>query len=201
MVGGRSFSTIIENPPYALLVSELPSALRAALASRATFIAALEAVNPDLLSRQPAPEAWSPLQIAEHVVLVEEQMVGFATRQAAAGPQRREVGGPDDAMRNRVLHAIRSGTRLRIPDGVRVHPRSDPRLDDVATRWRASGEQMRALVETFPPDLESTALLVHPAAGPLTLEQSLVFIDEHARHHLHQLARTVDVLTASPAIP
>lgn len=172
--------------------------LQSLTASRDAFQAALANVEPRQLSQRPQPDAWSPLLIAEHVVVVEEQMITFAARQAAAGEQRKEIGEPDEARIAGVLQAVASDMRIKVPESVAVHPAGGLSSEDLVMRWTTSRERMEALVESFPDELRGVALLKHPMAGPMTLEHTLLFLDAHVRHHIHQLKRAADALSSSP---
>jgi hypothetical protein len=171
---------------------DLPALVAALDARRAAFLEALAALPAEVLERAPAPEAWSPLCIGEHLLRTEEQMLGAAERQTHAGSDRRVLGEADDAAVEGLIHALRSPARFRVPDGSRsIHPEGDLSLQDLRTRWGAVAERWRRLVAVFPPDLLNVALLRHPLAGPLCMRHALRFLEVHIVHHEHQLARTV----------
>jgi hypothetical protein len=175
--------------------SDLPALLRALDARRAAFLGALAALPPEVIDRAPAQESWSPLQIGEHLLRTEEQMLGAAERQTHAGSDRRVLGEADDAAVEGLIQALRSPARFRVPDGARgIHPEGDLSLQDLRDRWGAVAERWRRLVAVFPPDLLNVALLRHPLAGPLCMGHTLRFLEAHVAHHVHQLNRTVQAL-------
>jgi hypothetical protein len=175
--------------------SDLPALLKALDARRAAFLEALDALPGAALERAPAPEAWSPLQIGEHLLRTEEQMLGAAERQTHSGSDRRVLGEADEAAVEGLILSLRSPARFRVPASARgIHPDGSLSLQDLRARWGAAAERWRRLVAAFPPGLLNVALLRHPLAGPLCMRHALRFLEAHIAHHEHQLNRTVQAL-------
>ncbi len=166
---------------------------------RAEFLAALASLTPDHLGRSPGSEAWSPLQIGDHLLKVESGLAYVMGRQIEKGDARRDVGQPSERSVEGLIRAMRTPAQFKVPDGVPSIVPSDDALDLATLRedWLRTGERWHELAETFPPDLAAAGLVTHAVAGALTFEQTLRFLESHIEHHLHHLGRTVRVLNAA----
>ena len=77
--------------------ASLSDHLGALARERAALLGALEGMDASARTAPPAPAAWSPVEIGEHVYRVEAAMLGGIERQLAAGNARKDVGKPSRA--------------------------------------------------------------------------------------------------------
>jgi hypothetical protein len=168
---------------------------------RSEFLAGLASVPPEQRDRPPAAQAWSPLEIGEHLFRVEAGLARITTRQIDKGADRRRVGEPSEKSVEGLIQALRTPAKMKMPAEVEkgIAPTGEITYAELRERWHAAGEEWHAIAESLPPELEDEALVLHNVAGPLTTAQTLRFLEAHIEHHLHQLARTVRALNASPA--
>jgi hypothetical protein len=179
---------------------DLASLLAALDARRAEFLAGLDSVPPAQRDRAPSQSAWSPLQIGEHLLLSERGFAHVTARQIEKGDDRRRFGEPSERSVEGLLQAMRTPAKFKVPKGIEaVTPKGDVPYDTLRQDWQATAERWHEIIATFPPELEREALVMHPVAGPITTAQTLRFLEAHIEHHLHQLARTVRALNATPA--
>lgn len=166
---------------------------------RAEFLAGLESVPPAQRDRSPTAQAWSPLEIGEHLLLVESGLARAMARQIEKGEDRRRFGEPSAASVEGLLQALRTPAKMKIPENIGIDPTGEVPMEDLRQRWLAAGKRWHEIAGAFPPALADEALVMHAVAGPLTFAQTLRFLEAHIEHHLHQLARTVRALNATPA--
>jgi hypothetical protein len=167
---------------------------------RAEFLAGLDSLPPEQRGRKPAAQAWSPLDIGEHLVLVESGLARITARQIEKGDDRRRVGEPSATSVEGLLQMLRTPAKMKIPEVARgIAPTGELTYEELRRQWQAAGERWHEIVATLPPELEGEALVMHAVAGPLTPAQTLRFLDAHVEHHLHQLARTARALNTAPA--
>lgn len=180
-----------------------PDSLLSALDSRrAEFLAALESIPPHHLAASPGGAKWSPLQIGEHLFKTESGLAYVMGRQIEKGDARRDVGEVSERSVEGLIRAMRTPAQFKVPAGVpSILPADDetPTLAQLRDDWLQTGERWHALAETLPPDLAETGLVTHAVAGAMTFGQTLRFLESHIEHHLHQLGRTVRVLSAASA--
>ena len=181
-------------------MSDLPRLLATLDNRRAEFLAGLESVPAEQRAQSPTPSAWSPLQIGEHLLISERGFAHITARQIEKGDDRRRFGEPSERSVEGLIQAMRTPATFKIPEGVdAITPTGDVPYDVLRRDWQATAERWHEIVATFPPELETEALVMHPVSGPLTTAQAIRFLEAHIEHHLHQLGRTVRALNQTPA--
>lgn len=166
---------------------------------RAEFLEGLDSVPPAQRDRTPSTHAWSPLQIGEHLVLVEHGLARIMARQIEKGEERKQIGEPSEKSVEGLIRALRTPAKMKVPENVGVDPSGEMTMEALRTQWRDTGARWHEMANTLPPELADEALVMHAVGGPLTFSQTLRFLEAHIEHHLFQLARTVRALNTTPA--
>jgi len=147
------------------------------------FMAAAEACPAEHWLLNPDADTWSPAQIVEHVVKV-EQAVGNAL---AVAPHADEAPG---AVEPATAEAIRTALLDRT-----VHPPAPPHmlpceapasLEDLRPQFEAAHAALRALERTVGDGLHHR-YVKHGRFGQLNGRQWLVLLAAHAERHAEQL--------------
>lgn len=135
------------------------------------------------------PGEWSPVQLVQHLVLVEEnedkEIEVAEARQAAGDPVPRRRGPSPFLMAG--IAIMQAGIRVPVPET--MVPREEGSLDALRERWAASRRALRARLEARDTETEREPLLLHPLAGALTPAEYLRFQDVHLMYHQRQYAR------------
>lgn len=134
---------------------------------------------------RPRPDAWSPLQIVEHLAITERSVLVLVTerlpRRPPAPDDRRSEVRDDDVVRvteNREK-------RLVAPDRVQPQgPTPSPR--EVLAAFEADRAAVLRYVDETRDDLRAR-LAPHPIAGVLDAYQWLLFLGAHTNRHVAQL--------------
>lgn len=168
----------------------MPKSLAARLdameARRDALLAGLASRSPERLAFRAGGKGWNALDVVQHLALVEESVVGYARKKLLASPQPVPWNG-----RLRLLSLVavlRSPIRVAAP-ATQVIPQETLPLDALSERWRAASAALRDVVLSLPAERKRSLFFRHPIAGPLDPSGTLVFLDEHVRHHEAQLAR------------
>lgn len=164
----------------------LASRLDAMDARRDALLAGLAPRRPERLAFRAGGLGWNALDVVQHLVLVEEGVVGYARKKLLAAPQPVPWNGRLKLLA--LVALLRSPARVAAP-AAQVIPAETIPLDVLSARWRAAGTALRDVVLALPPERRRSLLFRHPIAGPLDPAGTLVFVDEHVRHHEAQLAR------------
>ncbi len=156
-------------------------------ASAARFRAATEGLTDAQWNRKPAPDKWSPADVAEHIALSEEVMPRLA-RKALNEPamprddaQVREQDAEivesmkDDAWHGSATESIRP--KHTFPNGAAA----------AATFLERRARTMDYVRDTDDPLREHT--FPHPAYGPLDGFQWLLMLAHHSDRHVRQIER------------
>ena len=179
----------------------LASRLDALARERDGYLDVLEGLTPEARTRRPAPEAWSPLEIAEHVFRVERAMLRGLEKQSAAGDARTGVGARSAVRVAALVVAMRTPRPIRMPQGTRGIAPEGMAYEALRTEWASLPARWEAATAALPASLSAAPLLKHPIAGALTLGDALRFLVAHAARHRRQLARSVRAAPAPPSGP
>ena len=135
---------------------------------------------------QPDPSSWSLAGVVQHLVLVEEAMVGHGRAQGAARPPWVRIRA---RLRERVvLAALGRDFRIRAPVPT-VVPQVHLPLEALAPRWAAARSDLLAYVAEVPSPQWARAAFRHPRIGWFTAMGGLRFIEAHCDHHVRQIER------------
>ncbi len=157
--------------------------------SRITFLEDLSQRNSAQLGFSPGRDSWSLLQVAEHIVLVEE---GLLVRRAITEPLEKRYRRK---LKHRFLDAIVAVVfrmDLRVPMPVRdIAPEGLASLSELTEKWSHLRIDLRAKLDDM---TENTALLPfvqHPVLGPINAFATLRFLQRHFDHHVRLGQRLV----------
>ena len=116
-----------------------------------------------------AQDAWSPMQIAYHLMRAEELL----------------PAPPDGSVARRKPIFFLGCAMLRaavpIPSKAREEPRDDISLEELLKRWSTSRETLQAGLETAKP---GERFANHPVFGALDADSYLTMLDAHLTYHL-----------------
>lgn len=143
------------------------------------------------LAFRPAPDAWSLLQVADHLVRAEASTLEAVRRRVDRLAER---GRPDllSRLRSRLLFAfLRWPVRVRMPGAVAevVRPGEGLELGGMESRWKEVREGWRELLDELPAAATSAVFLRHPVGGAMDAAATLDFFAVHHDHHLAQVER------------
>lgn len=147
----------------------------------------IERWPPEKLSYRPTPADWSVLEMLDHIVKTEIEILSVA-RGGLAKPHRIGLG---DKLRTAFLQRIfASDRKVKVPVNAReVLPGSDLQLQEIRDRWNDSRAELNRFVNLHNPELLSKGIFKHPVGGWMGTEQILEFFSIHLIHHRYQLDR------------
>jgi hypothetical protein len=159
--------------------------------TRARLRARLEAVagaGDGQESLRPSADAWSVAEIAEHLAIIEERLSRLfpvMLTKAEAGGLQRSADKPFQPVS--VAAMIEQSAREKYTAPETARPTGSVSIQDSLARLEHSREAIRALQ----PRLEALDLTdvtyPHPAFGPMSAYQWLIFIGAHEDRHLRQI--------------
>ena len=153
---------------------------------KAEMLAHLESLPDKEQGKSPTTAEWSPLQVVDHVVIVEEWM---------AGPDAAIL--PSDArvlMKGRLFITLGGGlmrSALRMPTLPVAVPQDDPDLAAIKQRWDMSRTMLCPKLAAVTPETRPLPIALHPVAGPLNAKQVLLLLDVHLAYHWRHFPRLV----------
>ena len=171
----------------------IPKAMRPELAvefdglerRRAALLERLARYPDARLRHRPRPNAWSLLEVAEHLMLAER-----ATLESIVRPATKRPLVPK--WYDRIMHLLIARTlesAVRIPVTGRIlTPEGRLPLAELAERWGDVHASWRSYLseETLEP---AAHVFRHPLGAVMTRAETLAFLKRHFDHHHHQVER------------
>lgn len=169
--------------------------------ARDAFIGRVDGLSERQRAYHTDGDAWSPVEIAEHLWRVEAGLLRGLEKQVQAGDDRRDLGPRRPGGLDALAEQMRAGRRMRMPE--RVAPYIAPQgasWSDVRAGWRETGAAWRRVAAAVPEALADVGVLMHAVTGPLTPVEGVRFAALHIEHHDRQLDRTL-AATGTPEAP
>jgi hypothetical protein len=152
--------------------------------TRFAILDEVAALDPALTAKRPAPDAWSMLEIVEHLVRAERwvfhELAPFEQIPVRVPRLKQRIRRPI------VMFVLGSPIKVSVPVPV-MHPTASVPLATVRAQWDENQAWLRALVRYLGPSGLDRAVLRHPVAGPLTIEQGVRMGQLHVERHWKQL--------------
>ncbi|MGD9302247.1 MAG: DinB family protein [Desulfobacterales bacterium] len=140
----------------------------------------LNSMTDDALYFKAGADKWSIVEVIEHLVLAEENMLEQLTSASSA----LNLDPRDRSAKNYhiVIKVMTNDIAVDVPDES-MEPRGQFSLEDLLVRWKDTRQKTRAYIEGIHPEKAGDLVYRHPFAGPLDISETLRFIDVHFDNH------------------
>lgn len=144
----------------------------------------VRSLGDDTLRTRPQPEAWSILEILEHLVVSEAVILQGLPPWVDLEERPRTLAHRVKLLLVRMVLGL--GIPVKVPSR-RMLPSGTLGLDQVSAQWRSQHGWLHAFLAEAGPSAAHQALFRHPVAGPITLHQALGLDLRHLRTHRRQI--------------
>ncbi len=135
---------------------------------------------------KPAPERWSAAEVAEHIAVSEETLLGLVTdrvMKSPATPEKKDAAkGKDELVRNSITNR---SVKVQAPEMLRPTNRFKTREETIKA-FNASRDKTIEYVKTTQDDLRSH-FGPHPIFKDLDAYQWLLLLSGHSERHSLQI--------------
>lgn len=166
--------------------------------SRNRLLDELEGLDDELLNTPPAAEKWSINQIVYHLVEVEKVTTGYISNKLQKEDSLASSGFSNNLKSLLLKLALRSGRKFKAPAVVAEVPESI-RLHKLRQQWDTTRYKLEDVLNEVPAHLMDKCLFKHPYVGPLSITQTLSFLQDHFNHHERQIQQIKKNLMKLPA--
>lgn len=154
---------------------------------RAALHALIASIPEERLERRPGPEGWSPLQVLEHLALVEPTFLAATRPERGAGARQR-------ALRRAVAEDARRAARHLFGTGgegpfVTPEPMRPTGVRPLEASLAESRERLLRLLEGAEGLALDEVTRAHRVFGDLTALDWVVYLGVHERRHVRQIER------------
>ena len=148
----------------------------------------LNSLSDDVLYFKAQADKWSIVEVIEHLVVAEENMLEQltgATSATALDPQDRSAKNY-----HIVIKVMTRDIPVDVPDES-MEPHGRFSLEELLGRWDDIRQKTRAYVNGIDPEEADNLVYRHPFAGPLDMAETLRFIDVHFDNHMRHIDRII----------
>lgn len=146
----------------------------------------LTGLTPLELRFKPSPSSWSILEVVQHLVLSEQDVIGQARFADTPTLLRRDprayLGYP------MVFLVLYYGVPWPVPSAG-MKPDGRATLTELCTQWSNLHSWLRRYIDRLTPATIKRAVFYHPLTGPLTVKQTLILSHTHLTCHTRQIER------------
>jgi hypothetical protein len=146
------------------------------------------------LTARPEPYKWSILEILEHLVRSETDVMRGLFEEGPLSPKERTLGNRLAFLA--VMFVLRYPIRVRTPSSGMV-PRGKWSWDEISLKWDENHKTIRRFAEDLDEEGSRQAVFAHPVSGPLTPDQAILMLEVHMRRHARQVRRMIASLQDS----
>ena len=156
-------------------------------AAKAAILSLLDGLDDEHLNRRPPGNEWSAIQVICHLVRAESLSLHYIRKKMLGDDH--DDGGLRGKLRSGALSLI-----LKLPFRYQAPARSGElparaELEPTRREWEEGRAGWKELVDSLSPEQARKTIFRHPVAGPLTLSQTLRFMDNHIKRHTGQVER------------
>lgn len=177
------------------MISELRDKFEMYDRSRRALLDDLANLDDHQLRRKPGPMEWSILQIVQHMVLAERDVMQYL-------PEPKELIDRKRGFRARIFYLVvililRWNIRVPVPSK-RMVPDGNTSLSELRQQWDENLRWFRGYLDSLGPEDLNRAVFSHPVAGPLTGPQAGKSAQYHFDAHLRQIEKVKALIISEP---
>lgn len=155
---------------------------------RSAVLSAVNGLPDELLNTKPSEEEWSPMQILDHLQLMESAIANNVAKQLAKSGSEKVRKKPIQLTVSRLI-------KVDAPE--HVVPTTDfVPLEEMKKRLETSDALLDSIYDGASKEALETKSMPHPVFGKVPLIQWFPFVGLHEKRHLKQLEKTLEKLQA-----
>lgn len=155
---------------------------------REEFLSTLSGLPAAALEWRPGEGAWTLLEIVEHLVLAEQNVL--VDLSDLKGLEVRSRSWLNVVRYWLVLGVLRFKIPVPVPSEGMV-PKGGRPLSELADLWERQHAALLTFVSELAPTAESSPIFVHPVTGPLTVTEAVRMLEVHLDRHIGQARKTM----------
>jgi hypothetical protein len=173
------------------IISEIQDQLEIYDQKRNALLEDLSRFNEDQLRAKPDSKDWSLLQIIQHMVLAERDVLQYL-------PEPKELIAGKRGLRARIFYVVvlfilKWNIRVPVPSEGMV-PDGNTSLSELRQQWDENLLWFRGYLDSLKPEDFKRAVFNHPIAGPLTGPQAGTLAQYHFDAHLRQIKKVTSLM-------
>ncbi|CAB1063186.1 hypothetical protein D1BOALGB6SA_7969 [Olavius sp. associated proteobacterium Delta 1] len=138
------------------------------------------------LSFKAGPDKWSVVEVVEHLVIAEKDLLNQLSTNIPASTLDPEAKTPEKYQI--VIKVMERDIEVDVPHES-MEPHGRLTLDDLVNQWNDIREKLQGLLAEIHADNKDDLVYRHPYGGPLDISETLHFFDVHYDNHMRHIDR------------
>jgi len=146
----------------------------------------LESLTSEELSFKAGPDKWSIVEVVEHLVIAEDDLLTQLTTEVPSPPLDIESKTPEKYQA--VIKVMERDIKVDVPHES-LEPHGRLTLDDLLNQWNDIQKKLQGILAAIHADNKDDLVYQHPYGGPLDISETLHFFDVHFDNHMRHIDR------------
>jgi hypothetical protein len=157
---------------------------------RIELLRSLEPHSEELLLKKPSPDRWSVTEVILHLSKAEEGALKYMKIKLEHGGHKKAAFG--SWIKHKLLSfAISLPIKYKAPNVIKLDEKGATTCSEAVANWANIRMSLRKEYEMIDEGIIDHELFKHPAAGKLSVIQSVKFMRRHVQRHKGQIERIV----------
>ncbi|MDB5281845.1 MAG: hypothetical protein JWO06_920 [Bacteroidota bacterium] len=159
-------------------------------ASRKNLLNNLKKYPDDILNKKPSPQAWSVVQVIEHLMASEELSLKYLQKKTQDTSKSKNAGltGKWRLFITKAMFSV----PVKFKSPALLNPPADfVSLNDLETKWEQIRHDLFQLLSKLPAKDLQKDIWKHAVAGKMNVFQMVEFFNFHFKRHRKQITRTI----------
>lgn len=157
---------------------------------RSSILKNLEGHSEEKLIRKPTPDRWSVTEVILHLSKAEEGALKYMQIKLKHGGHKKATFGA--WLKQKLLNfAISIPIKYKAPNVIKLNEGEGVSFAEAVANWAEIRKALRKEYELLDEAIIDHELFKHPAAGKLSVMQSVKFMRGHMLRHKGQIERTI----------
>lgn len=157
---------------------------------RLELLQGLDSYSEELLGKKPSPDRWSVTEVVLHLSKAEEGALKYMKIKLEHGGHKKATFG--SWLKQKLLNfAIALPIKYKAPNVIKLDETGTITFSEAVANWEDIRKALRKEYETIEEGIIDHELFKHPAAGKLSILQSVKFMRGHVQRHKGQIEKTI----------
>ena len=153
----------------------------------------LDSLKNEVLSFKSGPDKWSIVEVVEHLVIAEADLIRQLTTAEVHSPPL-DIESRSAKKFQTVIKVMERDIEVDVPHES-MEPHGQMSLDDLLLQWDDIRKQLQGLLAGIKQEDLGDMVYRHPYAGPLDISETLHFFEVHYDNHMRQIDKIITQTT------
>ncbi len=159
---------------------------------RSSLLNEIASLDEEKLNARPIGGKWSVLEIIEHLVIAEREVLGGLKDYEIL--ENRQQSFKNGIMYRLVMFVLKVGIPVKVPSK-KMLPKNKLSFEDLRKKWDENQEWFRGYLERSDEEGLKKAVFEHPVSGPINVEQAIEMSIAHIDNHTGQIKKRLDLMS------